>query len=36
MCTWRTVQGVKVKVDCNKTTCTHSDTYIPPADRKKE
>lgn len=36
MCTWRTVQGVRVKTDCHKSTCTHSDSYIPPADRPRK
>lgn len=34
MCTWREVNGTKVKTDCNRSDCTHSDTYIPPADRR--
>lgn len=36
MCSWRDVNGTSVKTDCHSTTCTHSDSYIPPADRPQK
>lgn len=36
MCTWKDVNGVKVKTDCHRSDCTHSDSYIPPADRPQK